>query len=70
MTILMNKIKEDAEREVLKKRADFVAKLRELKKINLNLRGELGSFKMKAKALVSFYLMSENIFYFKILIVA
>lgn len=50
MTVLMDKIKDDADREVLEKKADFSAKIRELKKINLNLRGELGSFKMKAKA--------------------
>ncbi|XP_029345595.1 cilia- and flagella-associated protein 57-like [Acyrthosiphon pisum] len=50
MSDLMNKIEEDADREVLEKKADFVNKLRELKKMNLNLRGELGSYKMKAKA--------------------
>jgi len=49
----MYKIEEDADREVLEKKADFVNKLRELKKINLNLRGELGSYKMKAKACVT-----------------
>lgn len=53
MSALMDKIKEDADREVLEKKTDFVTKLRELKKINLNLRSELGSFKMKAKAWVS-----------------
>lgn len=50
MSILINKIKKDTDQEVLDKKADFLTKLRELKKINLNLRGELGSFKMKAKA--------------------
>jgi len=53
MSDLMHKIEEDADREVLEKKADFVNKLRELKKINLNLRGELGSYKMKAKACVT-----------------
>lgn len=52
MTTLMDKIEDDTEREVLEKKAEFIAKIRELKKINLNLRGELGSFKMKAKVLV------------------
>lgn len=56
MSDLMHKIEEDADREVLEKKADFVNKLRELKKINLNLRGELGSYKMKAKACVTFRL--------------
>jgi len=50
MAELMSKVKEDAVQEVLEKKADFVAKLRELKKMNLNLRGELGSYKMTAKA--------------------
>ncbi|KAF0763554.1 cilia- and flagella-associated protein 57 [Aphis craccivora] len=50
MTDLMHKVEEDADREVLEKKANFVTKLRELKQINLNLRGELGSYKMKAKA--------------------
>jgi len=49
MLALMDKIKDDSEQEVLKKKAEFMAKLRELKKINLNLRGELGSYKMKSK---------------------
>lgn len=52
MTTLMDEIEEDADREVLEKKSEFMAKLRELKKINLNLRGELGSYKMKAKAYV------------------
>lgn len=52
MSELMHKIEEDADREVLENKADFVTKLRELKKINLNLRGELGSYKMKSKACV------------------
>jgi len=56
MSDLMYKIEEDADREVLEKKADFVNKLRELKKMNLNLRGELGSYKMKAKACVTFRL--------------
>lgn len=46
----MNKIKEDADQAILEKKTDFETKLRELKKINLKLRGELGSYKMKAKA--------------------
>lgn len=50
MSLLMNKIKDDANQEILQKKTEFMTKLRELKKINLNLRGELGSFKMKAKA--------------------
>lgn len=50
MTELMDKIEGEANQEILEKEADFKAKLRELKKINLNLRGELGSYKMKAKA--------------------
>lgn len=50
MSARVSKIEEDADREVLGKKSDFTAKLRELKKINLNLRGELGSYKMKAKA--------------------
>lgn len=53
MSALMETIKDDAEREVLEKKTEFMAKLRDLKKINLNLRGELGSYKMKAKAWVS-----------------
>lgn len=56
MSDLMDKIEEDADREVSEKKANFVTKLRELKKINLNLRGELGSYKMKAKACVNFML--------------
>lgn len=52
MSTLMDKIEDDADREVLEKKAEFMAKLRELKKINLHLRGELGSYKMKAKAYV------------------
>lgn len=54
MSDLMSKIEENADREVLEKKAEFMNKLRELKKINLNLRGELGSYKMKAKACVTF----------------
>lgn len=50
MSELMDKIEEDADQKVLEKEADFKAKLRELKKTNLNLRGELGSYKMNAKA--------------------
>lgn len=57
MSSLMNKIKDDADNEILKKKTDFMTKLRELKKINLNLRGELGSFKMKAKAQVPYYMI-------------
>lgn len=56
MSDLIYKVKEDADRELSEKKADFVNKLRELKKINLNLRGELGSYKMKAKAYVTFRL--------------
>lgn len=63
MTTLMDKIEDDTEREVLEKKAEFIAKIRELKKINLNLRGELGSFKMKAKVLV--FLLSINNILFK-----
>lgn len=50
MSKLMNTIGKNADKEVLDKKAGFEAKLRELKKINLNFRGELGSYKMKAKA--------------------
>lgn len=50
MSVRVSKIEEDANREVLEKNNEFAAKLRDLKKINLNLRGELGSYKMKAKA--------------------
>jgi hypothetical protein len=53
MSVCVSKIEEDADREVLEKKAEFAAKLRDLKKINLNLRGELGSYKMKAKAWVN-----------------
>lgn len=59
MSAHLDKIEEDADREVLEKKADFVTKLRELRKINLNLRGELGSFKMKAKAWVYLALISD-----------
>lgn len=50
MSELIDKIEEDAEQKVLEKKADYKVKLRELKKINLNLRSELGSYKMNAKA--------------------
>lgn len=50
MSTLMNTIENNADKEVSDKKAGFEAKLRELKKINLNIRGELGSYKMKAKA--------------------
>lgn len=50
MSKLMNTIGKNANKEVSDKKAGFEAKLRELKKINLNIRGELGSYKMKAKA--------------------
>jgi len=52
MSALMDKIKDDSDRKVLETKAKFTVKLRELKKINLNLKGELGSYKMKSKVLV------------------
>lgn len=65
MTVLMDKIEDDADQEVMEKKSEFMEKIKELKKINLNLRGELGSFKMKAKALVSFLLIKLRYILFK-----
>lgn len=53
MSELIDTIKDDSEREILEKKTECLAKLRDLKKINLNLRGELGSYKTKAKVWVS-----------------
>lgn len=52
MSTLLNKIKDESDREVAEKKVEFMVKLRQLKKINLNLRGELGSYKMKSKVWV------------------
>ncbi|XP_050424212.1 cilia- and flagella-associated protein 57-like [Adelges cooleyi] len=50
MSLSMQQMKEETEKAVLERKNYFIAKLKELKKINLSLRSELGSYKMKAKA--------------------
>ncbi|XP_050525213.1 cilia- and flagella-associated protein 57-like isoform X2 [Daktulosphaira vitifoliae] len=47
----INKIENDTEQLVLKQSKDYNIKLKELKKINLSLKSELGSYKMKIKAI-------------------
>lgn len=46
----VKKIENDTERAVLKQSKDYSIKLKELKKMNLSLKSELGSFKMKINA--------------------
>ncbi|XP_050438770.1 repetitive organellar protein-like isoform X2 [Adelges cooleyi] len=46
---LLDQIEDDVDKEFLQKKTNYLTKIRELKKVNMNLRGELGSYKMKTK---------------------
>ncbi|XP_050527908.1 cilia- and flagella-associated protein 57-like [Daktulosphaira vitifoliae] len=45
--MLMEQIEDDVDRDFLEKKTNYLTKIRELKKININLRGQLGTYKMK-----------------------